>query len=122
MPCHAIGPGRSVTREREVAPLQEIGGDVMQRDRDRGNAAVRTHRHMGPPAGLFPGKCEGGTLAQMPPPPDPNPTSLSRQRTRAQRGTGKRRKLLYWSCWAGAANNPTTVAVKDGSRPWSPTL
>src|SRR6266853_1095816 len=34
LPCHAIGSGRSVTREREIAPLQEIGGDVMQQCRE----------------------------------------------------------------------------------------
>src|SRR5258705_2786437 len=34
LPCHAIDSGRSVTREREIAPLQEIGGDVMQQCRE----------------------------------------------------------------------------------------
>jgi hypothetical protein len=34
LPCHAIASGRSVTREREIAPLQEIGGDVMQQCRE----------------------------------------------------------------------------------------
>src|SRR4249920_3285670 len=30
LPRHAIDPGRSITREREIAPLQEVDGDVMQ--------------------------------------------------------------------------------------------
>src|SRR6202049_2603580 len=34
LPCHTIDSGRSVTREREIAPLQEIGGDVMQQCRE----------------------------------------------------------------------------------------
>src|SRR5580658_6650732 len=34
LPCHAIDPGRSVTREREITPLEEIGGDVMQQCRE----------------------------------------------------------------------------------------
>jgi hypothetical protein len=34
LPCHAIDSGRTVTRERETAPLEEVGGDVMQQGRD----------------------------------------------------------------------------------------
>ena len=30
LPCHAIDPWRSVLRERQIAPFQELGGDVMQ--------------------------------------------------------------------------------------------
>ena len=40
LPCHAIGPGRSVTRERAIAPLQEIGGDVMQQCREPHSLAL----------------------------------------------------------------------------------
>jgi hypothetical protein len=29
LPRHAIDPGRSISREREIAPLQEVDGDVM---------------------------------------------------------------------------------------------
>ena len=29
LPRQSIGPGRSISREREIALLQEIGGDVM---------------------------------------------------------------------------------------------
>jgi hypothetical protein len=34
LPCHAIDSGRTVTREREIAPLEEVGGDVMQQGRE----------------------------------------------------------------------------------------
>src|SRR5215467_14987607 len=34
LPCHAIGSGRSVARKREIASLEEIGGDVMQQCRE----------------------------------------------------------------------------------------
>jgi hypothetical protein len=30
LPCHAIDPWRSIPREREISPFQELGGDVMQ--------------------------------------------------------------------------------------------
>jgi hypothetical protein len=30
LPCYAIDPWRGIPREREIAPFQELGGDMMQ--------------------------------------------------------------------------------------------
>src|ERR1700674_4966521 len=69
LPCHAIDAGRSVTREREIAPLQEIGGDVMQQCREPYRLALSRRLAHGcqPVRRGIPAQCPGrGRLTAVP--------------------------------------------------------
>ena len=69
LPCHAIYSRRSVTREREVAPLEEIGGDVMQQCREPYRLALsRRSAHGSQPVRRgIPAQCPGrGRLTTVP--------------------------------------------------------
>src|SRR5216683_5908335 len=69
LPCHAIASGRSVTREREIAPLQEIGGDVMQQCREPYSLALSRRLAHGdkPVRRGIPAQCPGrGRLTAVP--------------------------------------------------------
>ena len=68
-PCHAIDSRRSVTREREIAPLEEIGGDVMQQGREPYRLALSRRSAHGcqPVRRGIPAQCPGrGRLTAVP--------------------------------------------------------
>ena len=69
LPCHAIDSRRSVTREREIAPLEEIGGDVMQQGREPYRLALSRRSAHGcqPVRRGIPAQCPGrGRLTAVP--------------------------------------------------------